>query len=525
MSNNNNDNLSESKLAAVYFDSQQFGPPEILPDEITYEEKIGGGCFGNVYKGKCRGVEVAIKKLFKQDLEDKAINEFKREVEFCSRLHHPNVLLFMGCCTEPGELSLVMELMPKGNLESMLHDDKVKLSLYKRMVFARQIACGMNWLHCSKPPIIHRDLKPSNVLVDKHGVCKVCDFGLSAVKPNTGKLKDKDSIPGTPLWMGPEVMMGKPLDEKADVYSYGVLLWEMVTQQIPFPTMNSFHVFKRAICVQNVRPPVDNIDNENIVNLLNVSWDRNPASRPSFEEIIAMIDVILVECVIHDPAGILFWKTEFLGKDKVSFDEFATRFYDFVGLEFPENIEDDHKYQCLKMLVSTPNPDTSIVNAPNLVTIEGFGSLLDFFGPIEGQDRDIITRIMRLCKQDWFHGNISKNRAEQLLRTYREGYYLVRLSESTPGAFAISKVSQTKKINHQRIVYKPDVGFTIKIQTSEGPKLFRSQPGKSLRSFLKSLENELFLTSPCPGSKFKVEIFSKKRIETDNIEGYLGEDN
>eukprot|EP01095_Lingulamoeba_sp_RSL-Kostka_P018132 TRINITY_DN97_c0_g1_i1.p1 TRINITY_DN97_c0_g1~~TRINITY_DN97_c0_g1_i1.p1 ORF type:complete len:523 (+),score=211.21 TRINITY_DN97_c0_g1_i1:57-1625(+) len=519
MSNNNNSNL-----ASVSFDSSDFGPPEISPEELTYEEKIGGGCFGNVYKGKCRGVEVAIKKLFKQDLNEKAITEFKREVEFCSRLHHPNVLLFMGACTVPGELALVMELMPKGNLESLLHDNKVKLSLFKRMKFAREIAQGMNWLHRSKPPIIHRDLKPSNVLVDKHGICKVCDFGLSAVKPNTGKLKDRDSIPGTPLWMGPEVMMGKPLDEKADVYSYAILLWEIVTQQIPFPEMNSFPVFKRAICIQNVRPPINDISNENIKNLLTDCWDRNPAARPGFDQIIDMLNIITVESAILDAAGVVFWKNNFIGKNVVSFAEFAESFYEFLAIDMPEDEEEDHKYQCLKYLVSSKNPDNTIIDGGNIVTIEKFGALLNFFGPIEGGDKDILTRIMRTCKQPWFHGDISKKQAENLLRSYKEGYYLIRLSETMSGTFTISKVTPKKTINHQRIIYQPQVGYTIKIQTEDGEKLFRSQPNKSLRSFMKSLEGDLFLTNPCPGSKYKALIFQRRRINTSDIEGYLDDD-
>jgi len=129
----------------------------------------------------------------------------------------------MGACTVPGHMAIVMELMPQGNFEKLLHDPTRQLSLYRRLAMAKQTAQGMNWLHLSKPTIIHRyeraresqrvcglvtdrvcaclrdnsDLKPSNLLVDKWHNIKVCDFGLSAVKPLGEKLKDKDSIPGT----------------------------------------------------------------------------------------------------------------------------------------------------------------------------------------------------------------------------------------------------------------------------------------------------------------------------------------
>lgn len=91
-----------------------------------------------------------------------------------SRLNHPNVLLFMGACTVPGEMAIVTELCHRGNLEHLLHNERAQLSLYKRLEMAKEAAVGMAWLHGADPQIVHRDLKPSNLLVDKHGQIKVC---------------------------------------------------------------------------------------------------------------------------------------------------------------------------------------------------------------------------------------------------------------------------------------------------------------------------------------------------------------
>jgi len=113
----------------------------------------------------CRGKEVAVKKLFQQNLSEKTINSFKKEVEINSRIHHPNVVLFMGAAIKPPHMAIVTELCPKGNLQQVLHDKKLNLSLYMRIRMARDAALGINWLHCSNPQIIHRDLKPSNLLV------------------------------------------------------------------------------------------------------------------------------------------------------------------------------------------------------------------------------------------------------------------------------------------------------------------------------------------------------------------------
>merc|ERR1712046_21826 len=101
--------------------------------------------------------------------------------------------------------------MEGGNLQTLLHDPTSNLPLYFCLTVARDIALGMNWLHMSNPQVIHRDLKPSNVLIDSKQVVKICDFGLSAVKSYGERIQDVDSIPGTPLWMAPEVMLGQPL--------------------------------------------------------------------------------------------------------------------------------------------------------------------------------------------------------------------------------------------------------------------------------------------------------------------------
>lgn len=166
--------------------------------EIEYKEKIGGGCFGSVFRGNCRGKEVAIKKLFKQDLDEKSLSDFKKEVEIMAQLRHPNVLLFMGACTDPGDMAIVTEILDGGNGEQVLRDPALDLSVWKRVCMALDVAQGMSWLHASKPQIIHRDLsehlhlllfpysllislvspEPSNLLVDDQLHVKVSHSSL-----------------------------------------------------------------------------------------------------------------------------------------------------------------------------------------------------------------------------------------------------------------------------------------------------------------------------------------------------------
>ncbi|KAL4564754.1 hypothetical protein LXL04_028825 [Taraxacum kok-saghyz] len=259
--------------------------------EIPWEDLQIGGRIGI---GKSFS-EVAVKKFMNQDISGDALTQFKSEVSVCCvcvnveimlRLRHPNVVLFMGAVTRPPNLSILTEFLPRGSLFKLLHRSSVQLDEKRRMRMALDVAKGMNYLHTSNPVIVHRDLKTPNLLVDKNWVVKVCDFGMSRMKHNT--FLSSKSTAGTPEWMAPEVLRNEPSNEKCDVYSFGVILWELATLRIPWTEMNSMQVVG-AVGFQfrhlDIPPHIDPV----VARIITDCWHLEPHSRPSFKEIIARL--------------------------------------------------------------------------------------------------------------------------------------------------------------------------------------------------------------------------------------------
>ena len=217
----------------------------IPAEEIQLGERIGIGSYGEVHRGLWRGTEVAVKRFLDQDLSQHLMREFETEVDLMRRLRHPNVILLMGAVTKTPNLSIVTEFLHRGSLYKLLHRPQppqvtAALSEARRMRMALDVAKGMHYLHSCDPIIVHRDLKSPNLLVDKHWMVKVCDFGLSRMKNHT--FLSSKSNAGTPEWMAPEVLRNEPSDEKSDIWSYGVIFWELLTLKEPWNGLNPMQV-------------------------------------------------------------------------------------------------------------------------------------------------------------------------------------------------------------------------------------------------------------------------------------------
>ncbi|XP_027114430.1 serine/threonine-protein kinase EDR1 isoform X1 [Coffea eugenioides] len=255
---------------------------EIPWEDLVIGERIGLGSYGEVYHADLNGTEVAVKKFLDQDFSGAALAEFRREVRIMQRLRHPNVVLFMGAVTRPPNLSIVTEFLPRGSLYRIIHRPQCQIDEKRRIKMALDVAKGMNCLHTSIPTIVHRDLKSPNLLVDNNWNVKVCDFGLSRLKHNT--FLSSKSTAGTPEWMAPEVLRNEPSNEKCDVYSFGIILWELATLRLPWNGMNPMQVVG-AVGFQNRRLDIPKEVDPLVARIIWECWQTDPNLRPSFSQL------------------------------------------------------------------------------------------------------------------------------------------------------------------------------------------------------------------------------------------------
>ncbi|XP_061359501.1 probable serine/threonine-protein kinase SIS8 isoform X2 [Gastrolobium bilobum] len=277
-----------------------------LDDVAEYDipwEEITMGSYGEVYRGDWHGTEVAVKRFLDQDISGESLEEFKSEVQIMKRLRHPNVVLFMGAVTRPPNLSIVTEFLPRGSLYRLIHRPNSQLDERRRLRMALDAARGMNYLHNCNPVIVHRDLKSPNLLVDKNWVVKVCDFGLSRMKHST--FLSSRSTAGTAEWMAPEVLRNELSDEKCDVYSYGVILWELSTLQQPWGGMNPMQVVG-AVGFQHRRLDIPDDIDPAVADIIRQCWQTDPKLRPTFAEIMAALKPLqkpITSSLVHRPSA------------------------------------------------------------------------------------------------------------------------------------------------------------------------------------------------------------------------------
>jgi len=277
--------------APLLFDREWREKWDIPYEELRFGSKLGAGAFGEVFMAEWRGVIVAVKQLTRDDdgYSLETVEDFQKEMVLLSRLKHPNIVPFIGAVTKSQHLCIVLGFVSGGSLYRLIHARKAAadgpaFSLAEIAQLALGIAQGVQYLHAQQPPVIHRDLKSPNVLIDAEtGTPIVTDFGLSRSRVHTMLAT---GAAGTPEWMAPEVMRQETVDEKSDVWSYGVIVWELITSDKPWSDEHPIQVIYRvAQRGERLRAPPDT--DEGLKSLLDGCFRQRRQQRPTFDEIVA----------------------------------------------------------------------------------------------------------------------------------------------------------------------------------------------------------------------------------------------
>ncbi|PON45600.1 Cysteine rich receptor like kinase [Trema orientale] len=223
-----------SELQIFYFNSVS-----VATDDFSVQNKLGQGGYGPVYKGKLPdGTDIAVKRL--SIGSGQGLEEFTNEMRTISKLQHKNLIKLIGCCVEKEEKLLIYEFMPNKSLDHFIFDQgrRAELDWATRFNVIKGVAKGLEYLHHdSRVKIIHRDMKASNILLDENMNPKISDFGLARIYQATNDLVETRRKAGTRGYMSPEYLREGQCSEKSDVFSFGVLILEIVSGKRNF----SFH--------------------------------------------------------------------------------------------------------------------------------------------------------------------------------------------------------------------------------------------------------------------------------------------
>ncbi|RWS31667.1 mitogen-activated protein kinase kinase kinase 13-B-like protein [Leptotrombidium deliense] len=269
-------------------------------DSIRDLQWLGSGAQGAVFLGRLNNELVAVKKVKEKSETD---------IKHLRKLNHPNIVAFKGVCTQPPCFCIVMEYCPYGQLYDILKSGQQKIGPNVVVEWSKQIASGMNYLHSHK--IIHRDLKSPNVLMSYNDTLKISDFGTSR---QWNERSTKMSFAGTVAWMAPEVIRNELCSEKVDIWSFGVVIWELLTLEVPYKDVDSSAIIW-GVGNNNLNLPVPSTCPEGFKLLMQQCWSCKPRNRPSFRHILMHIEIAASELTSINTET--YFRMQLIWKDEV----------------------------------------------------------------------------------------------------------------------------------------------------------------------------------------------------------------
>jgi len=249
-----------------------------VPKAIDFKEIVGAGSYAEVYRGVWKHDDVAVKRFHSKNMNEKELKQFMAELNMLASLNHEHIVKFLAGSAKAPNFCIITEFIYPGNLQVVLKkQSEYKLDWDERVQMALDVARGVDYLHTFKSPIIHRDLKSSNLLVTQDMRVKVGDFGASRHIIPSGLM----SCCGTPVYMAPEVLRGEKYDEQADIYSFGIVMWEIMTRSVPFEGIIPV-VAGMKIAYENARPAIPHtVQSPEYLALMRACWDPKSEERPA----------------------------------------------------------------------------------------------------------------------------------------------------------------------------------------------------------------------------------------------------
>ena len=270
---------------------------QLIGERYEVEELVGKGGMSSVYRARDDVLErrVALKILHEHFSGDpEYVERFRREARAIARLNHPNIVTVIDRGEFEGRQFIVFEHVPGENLKEIVEREG-PLSVSQALALTHQIARGLSFAHDNG--VVHRDVKPQNVLLDETGGAKVTDFGIArSLEPEDG-LTETGTLLGTSDYIAPEQATGGPVDERSDQYSLGVLLYELLTGEVPYRA-GSF----MAVAMRHVRDPVPSVRERRpdvpaqVDEIVARAMSKSPQDRfPSIEVMMAAIEACLAD--------------------------------------------------------------------------------------------------------------------------------------------------------------------------------------------------------------------------------------